>query len=449
MPPVDTFLPRNYVHGGPIFSTGRSPSAPSSAKCRPASIYRRRGPLLAVAPTPSRPPRSPTAPSSAARRWPRKRRRSPTPPARRLGNIDVRHPGRDHVDDNHIVWVWLPSGGYHVVPQLLRDARQTVPARPVRLDGRHRAPASSGNPPPASPDTTQPATSFNNNHYLVEPIVTAEIVIPDPGDPTALSVLPATVDVGVGATEQLVGQVSWEGISPTNETAFTDLGVRRHRHRHRVDRPGSSPVSPIGSATVTGTYAGFTDTCAVTVAAGAGAEHAWTGADPTAAVDAAAYELGTVFSLSRPDHAGRGPHLEPRPRHRRRAAPPPCGRRPRSTGSQPTVRRTIDLPDLMPTGWSEHLFATPYAAPTGVYYFVTYNVDGGGTAPTADYGAVTGGLTGTVDRRPDHVRSRTAAGSAPPGAIPTDRQRRRSTASTSSTIGEPSWFYLSTSPPAQ
>ena len=142
----------------------------------------------------------------------------------------------------------------------------------------------------------------------------------------------------------------------------------------------------VGSATVTGTYASFTDTCAVTVAVGGGLSHVWTGADPTAAADATSYELGLFFSLSAATNLAGIRIWNP-------GLVTTTGRTATlwsstsSTGTSPTVRRTIDLPDLMPSGWSDHLFPTPYTAPTGVYYFIGYYVDGGGTVPTADYGS--------------------------------------------------------------
>ena len=248
VPPVDTFLPRLYVHGGPTFTDGAITIGTQFRKVSTGSIYvtgvrfwrRHQHPV-------DRPDRLLCA-SSAAPPWPPRASSIPSAPATAgWDTITLRHTRRDHRRrPHHIVWVWLPSGGYHAFPNYFATA-----AKLSQL-GLFDSTATPGagkfrQPPAGSPDTTQPATSFNNNSYLVEPLVTAQIVIPDPGDPTALTVTPATADVGVGGSEQLIGQVSWEDISPTNETAFTtwesdDTDIAT------VVRAGWSPVSPWAAA---------------------------------------------------------------------------------------------------------------------------------------------------------------------------------------------------------
>ena len=417
VPPVDTFLPRLYVHGGPIFTDGAITIGTQFRKVSTGSIYVSGVRFWRGTNTQSTAPVAYCGIVGGATLATATSTIATAPATAGWDQINFATPVEITGTTPHIVWVWLPSGGYHSFANYF-----ATPSKLSQL-GLFDSTATPGagkfkQPPGGSPDTTQPTSSFNNNSYLVEPTVTAQIVIPDPGDPTALSVLPATADVGVAGTTQLTGQVSWEGISPTNETAFTTWTSGTPAVA-TVSTSGLVTGVAVGSATVTGTYSGFTDSCAVTVAVGAGTEHVWTGTDPTAQVDATAYELGTVFALTAPTTLAGIRIWNP-------GLVTVTGRTATLwssasfSGTSPTVRRTIDLPDLMTAGWSEHLFTTTYTAPTGVYYFITYNVDGGGTVPTSDYGAVTGGLTGAVVS--DTVQFEASGGrfGTTPGAIPTN-----------------------------
>ena len=319
----------------------------------------------------------------------------------------------------YIVWVWLPSGGYYSITSYF-----PTPARPSQLGlFDSGAGASAGRfrqPPAASPDTTQPVNSFGNNFYLVEPLIGTEVI--DPGDVTALNVTPATASITPTTTQQLTAMASWEHVSDTNVTTSTAWVSSNTGVATVGAATGLVTAVAAGSATITGTYAGFSDTCAVTVTT-ATFSHAWTGADPTASTDTTNYNLGTYFSLFSAITIQGLRIWNP-------GLVTPQGGQNRQgylwtatgiTGAGAILQRTIDLPDLMPTGWSEHLFSTPYSAATGIYYCVSYFVDGGATAGTSDYGAVAGALgAGPIDSGPirfEQIGGRYNVG-ATPGVIP-------------------------------
>ena len=185
-------------------------------------------------------------------------------------------------------------------------------------------------------------------------MITAEIVIPEPGDPTALNILPAAVTLPVAATQQLTGEVLWDNISPTDETAFTTWASSTPSVA-TVSAGGVVTAVALGSTTITGTYTHpvdeFVDTCPVTVAATA---HAWTGTTPTAVTDGGSYEIGSWFTVTEPTTLIGVRIWNP-------GLVAPGGGQPRAarlwthngSGGSVSTQRTITLPTVMPVGWSE------------------------------------------------------------------------------------------------
>ena len=153
-------------------------------------------------------------------------------------------------------------------------------------------------------------------------------------------------------------------------------------------------VTPTDQADFKDTPLNVAITATVTCTDAPGWLHVWAGANPTAATDSSAYNLGTYFSLVSPVTLGGiriwNPGLVvPQGSQNRQAY---LWTATNTSGAGGVIQRTIDIPDLLPVGWSEHLFSTPYSRTTGVIYCIAYFVDGGATAGQADYGAVTGGL---------------------------------------------------------
>ena len=56
-----------------------------------------------------------------------------------------------------------------------------------------------------------------------------------------------------------------------------------------------------------------------------------------------------------------------------------------NTGANPVVQRTVDLPEVMPAGWSQWLFATPVPAPANTWWCPGYYTNGY-WAYDSDYG---------------------------------------------------------------
>ena len=206
---------------------------------------------------------------------------------------------------------------------------------------------------------------------------------------------------------------TWLAAQDTNTSLALDTSVRL---RVLLDATGDPAPFPPKLY-----YKKTTDSTWLPVPVEATTNHAWTGATPTAATDTASYNLGTYLSLfSAQTLVGIriwNPGL---------VTPQGGGNRQAylwsatsTSGAGATLLRTIDLPDLLPTGWSEHLFSTPYSGTTGIYYCVGYFVDGGTTAGTSDYGAVTGGLASPVISGPISMDVGRYVVTATPGVIPT------------------------------
>ena len=127
----------------------------------------------------------------------------------------------------------------------------------------------------------------------------------------------------------------------------------------------------------------------------------WDGTTPASTVDTGRYNLGTFFSLFYPIIV-RGVRIwnpglvntqttygEDRVANLWTH---------NGTGGSAVLRASVNIPDQLPAGWSEYLFSTPYAAPTGVNYCISYSCHGSGS--NADYGAVNSALSSNFDRTP-------------------------------------------------
>lgn len=130
---------------------------------------------------------------------------------------------------------------------------------------------------------------------------------------------------------------------------------------------------------------------------------AWLGTAGTSVADTSAYRLGTWFSVTetttmlgfRIDNPGLVNIMS-------RYGQDRSARLFRSTTGHYDVGATqvayLDLPDILPAGWSEHLLVTPYTLETGYYYCIDYNVHGD-SGGLNDYVAKTFTFTSAITDR--------------------------------------------------
>lgn len=124
---------------------------------------------------------------------------------------------------------------------------------------------------------------------------------------------------------------------------------------------------------------------------------AWGGADPTEAVDAENYELGTEYRAN-------GDLTITHVRIWTGAGEVNVtNRRARIWSTAGSQQALITLPDDLSTGWSQHALDTPLEKTAGARFVVSYSTGG-------NYGALAGGLTSNVDSTDGLVTALAASG---------------------------------------